>query len=72
MTELKPCPFCGGPVAFHQDEACDGCHYIQCTKCDCFVDFSSVADPANVAETIQGLRALIVPKWNTRVGEPDA
>ena len=65
---LKPCPFCGGGVSFHQEEGeCDGCHYIHCAGCGAMVDLSKNADHNNDCDTIAELRAVIVPFWNRRV-----
>jgi len=35
MSELKPCPFCGGKPHIHHriDSFDDKVYYIQCTKC---------------------------------------
>lgn len=35
MSELKPCPFCGGEPHIHHcvDSFDDNVYYIQCTKC---------------------------------------
>ena len=64
--ELKPCPFCGGDVQFHKDDECSGCHYIQCGGCRAFFDFATSADPENICESVDGLRASIAPMWNRR------
>ena len=64
--ELKPCPFCGGDVSFHKDEECPGCHLIQCGQCRAFFDFATGADPSNDCESVDSLRAAIVPLWNRR------
>lgn len=55
-VELKACPFCGGEVQFHQDDECDGCHYIHCKQCEAFFDFANGADPENASETLCSLR----------------
>ena len=64
--ELKPCPFCGDDVSFHKDEECRGCHLIQCGQCRAFFDFATGADPGNDCESVDALRAVIAPMWNTR------
>lgn len=32
MTELKPCPFCGGEAAFGAN-SCQGFEYVRCVSC---------------------------------------
>ena len=64
--ELKPCPFCGGDVSFHEDEGCHGYHFIQCGQCRAFFDFATGADPDNDCASVDALRATIVPIWNAR------
>ena len=34
MTELKPCPFCGGPAEDLGDPDCND--FVRCTACDCY------------------------------------
>lgn len=67
MQDLKPCPFCIGPVSFHVDpeECMSGCHSILCPNCGMF-DLSFAADPENKCETLDALREAIVPFWNRR------
>ena len=69
--QLKACPFCGDDVQFHKDEECGGCHYIQCGQCRVFFDFATGADPENNCESVDALRAAIVPMWNTRAQDYD-
>ena len=69
--QVKACPFCGGDVQFHKDEGCDGCHYIQCGQCWAFFDFAAGADPENNCESVDALRAAIVPMWNRRAQDFD-
>jgi Lar family restriction alleviation protein len=65
--ELLPCPFCGSRVAFHEEPGeCSGCHSIMCTGCQVFVDMSYIADPLNTSDTLDELRAKIIPLWNRR------
>ena len=33
MTELKPCPFCGGKALLRHDYAGIGSSYVRCEKC---------------------------------------
>ena len=33
MTELKPCPFCGGKALLSHDYAGIGASYVRCEKC---------------------------------------
>lgn len=69
---MKPCPFCGGKVEFHEEYPhCDGCHHIYCVKCGMF-DLSTAADPLNQCETIDMLREKIIPLWNTRASMPES
>jgi hypothetical protein len=63
---LKPCPFCGGTVSFHEDAHCDGCHNIWCKACNAGFDFGVAADPKNEAQTLDDLRTKIIPLWNRR------
>jgi len=55
MTELRPCPFCGGKV-FLEHIALGGV-LISCPQCDIFV-----------ARRI-GDAGIIEPIWNRRAGE---
>lgn len=52
MTNLKPCPFCGGKAKVYQDEANDW--RVKCE--DCFADCGSVSRK----------RELVIKVWNTR------
>lgn len=65
MTELKPCPFCGGDAHLRTTDFTDGCRgfemravYVQCAECG--------------ARTIESRReAFAVEDWNRRAGERD-
>src|SRR5574343_1602706 len=51
MTDLKPCPFCGGAAAVR----CDGGHFVLCTTPNCIVHGSHWTYPEHAIEA-----------WNTR------
>ena len=57
MTELKPCPFCGGNASLRSEWMSDGYRYVAavCTKC-------GVIMPGNYSEV--GDQAIW--DWNTR------
>lgn len=56
MSELKPCPFCGGePETFQDDE---GRFYVACTCKKCTVDWVQTASYINEEKAIDA--------WNTR------
>lgn len=67
MTELKPCPFCGGEFKYsqepHDNYPVAGMWYAYHTKpgFECHLDFRGHFD------TIEEL----VTAWNTRAGEKD-
>lgn len=54
MTELKPCPFCGGEAA-ERYECLNGV-FVQCNKCGVSTHVFSSQDDA-------------IGTWNRRVGE---
>ena len=51
MTELKPCPFCGGKalLGFSRDEHLNERHYVICEsiiKCGCLTQYCNSKDKA--------------------------
>ena len=59
MTDLKPCPFCGGKVELHYAINYNGIteYYISCRSC-CYMNFESSIEKA-------------VSKWNHRHYPPE-
>lgn len=66
MTELKPCPFCGGDAHLRTTDFTDGCRgfemravYVQCACCG--------------ARTLEYRdERFAIEDWNRRAGERDA
>lgn len=65
--QLLPCR-CGSEVKFHDEDGCDGCHYIYCENCGLMADYSAAVDPNNECVTLEELRTLCAEAWN-RVGQ---
>lgn len=57
MSELKPCPFCGGEAAFGTDD--DGGHGAGCEKCG--------AGTRAFYPLMDDVHQLIIEAWNRRV-----
>ena len=59
MTELKPCPFCGGEAKSYARGGTDNCwlntHWVGCLGCDCGTCFYETEGEAIAA-------------WNRRAG----
>jgi hypothetical protein len=65
LSELKPCPFCGGEV----DWCCcgpDGCHQITCKECG---NFDLANGKLDGGELLEELRISLVLKFNKRVNK---
>lgn len=61
MTELKPCPFCGGEVELRTKiDGRDDTYFILCMKCNMW--FEKFIYRAKDIETI-------IDEWNKRVNE---
>lgn len=67
MTELKPCPFCGGEAVLCKDFRPDGnCHYdvafVKCQSCGC-------ATAAFITDGYYGVKTSVqdaINAWNRR------
>ena len=58
MTDLKPCPFCGGEVHFYGwNDGNDGGYDIQCATSDCFME-----DGAEYCDS----KEYVANLWNKR------
>lgn len=65
MSELKPCPFCGGEVDnFHTNHKSRTFreHYFRCKKCEAYFSLPSKSDYRSVEETEREAKEL----WNRR------
>ena len=56
MTNLKPCPFCGGEAYFDKDD--DGWQWIECGKCHVATN--------QRASLMEDCKPLLAEAWNTR------
>lgn len=56
MSELKPCPFCGGKAIVDMDEYCCWDWHAWCFNCNCDVGHYATEEEA-------------IEAWNTRAGE---
>lgn len=63
MTELKPCPFCGGEVNVHSgsDAFSSPFFEIYCPQC-----YTSMRWYINVLESDEHNKEGIIQRWNTR------
>ena len=64
MTELKPCPFCGGEATTSEKEHIEslpnGVGWVGCQRCRVFIDW------------VRGDRGkLAIEAWNRRAGEQE-
>lgn len=63
MSELKPCPFCGGKAMIEQAKVRKGYEtYIVC--CGCLVDM-----PTITYDTQEEADKKAIKAWNRRVGD---
>ena len=68
MSELKPCPFCGGKVDWCGNDPCDPhkCHQITCNTCGNF-DLGNGAP--DTIETVETLQKYCLDQFNQRSGQ---
>ena len=62
MTELKPCPFCGGEAAVRWTSFFSAEARVECGQCGCRTMFCK----SNTSEDARRLAEML---WNRRVGE---
>lgn len=65
QIKLKPC-HCGGDVKFHDEDGCDGCHYIHCKKCGGLFDYADAVDPSEITDDLEDLKKSCAKLWNKR------
>ena len=67
MSELKPCPFCGGKANFSLGKAGEGedWHYLECAECE------AMGPRVQYAAHNIAIKEAIASAWNTRTPTPD-
>ena len=65
MSDMKPCPFCGGDVEFCIGKTGNGVdwHYLVCSECE------AMGPSVNYADHNIAVKDALAEKWNTRAGE---
>ena len=56
MSELKPCPFCGGEAEYIQEGCVIG--RVRCKEC-------------RISQTLLGTKEEVIGDWNTRTPQND-
>ena len=57
MTEVKPCPFCGGEAVMNKYRGREHtCYYIECPSC-------------HISTQVMYSETMVVDIWNRRVSE---
>lgn len=76
MSELKPCPFCGGEAEIcsaYDDKFLGKCWYVRCKKCysqgSSFYESTKELDPNEEYQAILGAWARATEAWNSRTYE---
>mgnify|MGYP003303110148 CR=1 FL=1 len=62
MSELKPCPFCGGEAKWYYHGTTEG-GFVLCTKCEAS---TNIFDEQHNEEDC---KAVAFEAWNRRVGD---
>ena len=65
MSDLNPCPFCGGEAEFCTGKTSTGgdWYYLACSECEAMGPHVKYADH-NIA-----VKEALAEAWNTRAGE---
>ena len=77
MTDLKPCPFCGGEAEIYPevDRIMGKFWYIRCKKCYCrgtgIYESGRKLEPQEEHAAITGAWKKAIEAWNRRAGEQE-
>lgn len=68
MTELKPCPFCGGEAMLSDvDDRDDPFVIVLCGKCGIRTPMLHYYDPLNGTSCLDLAKTRVLEKWNRRI-----
>lgn len=68
MSQLKPCPFCGGEAKNREPRAVSGAHdwFVQCKKQDCLGHFVPDGEFLDLTTRDSQTKEEAIEKWNNR------